>query len=75
MNKYKTQFMMTGMTCALTDKNRNFEFHDNTNTRTVEKSINNSSPLETFGKSLAGNSPITKTMYGVPFSRENESKL
>ena len=75
VTKYKTQFMMTGMTCALTDKNRNIEFNDKTNTKTVEKSVNNSSPLETFGKSIAGNSPITRTMYGVPFVRENDSRL
>ena len=66
--------MMTGMTCKLTDKSQ-MEFHDKTNTKTVEKSINNSSPLGAFSKSIVGNSPITRTIYGVPFIRENDSGL
>ena len=73
-NKYKTQFMMTGMTCTLTDKSK-MEFHDKTNTKTVEKSMNNSSPLGALSKSIVGNSPITRTMYGIPFIRENDSGL
>ena len=66
--------MMTGMTCTLTDKSK-MEFHDKTNTKTVEKSMNNSSPLGALSKSIVGNSPITRTMYGIPFIRENDSGL
>ena len=68
---------MTGMTCTFTDKTKTMELNDKTNTKTAEKSVitGNSSPLGVLSKSNVGNSPITRTMYGVPFIRENDSGL
>ena len=68
---------MTGMTCTFTDKNKTMDLNDKTNTKTAEKSVvtGNSSPLGVLNKSSVGNSPITRTMYGAPFIRENDSGL
>ena len=70
----KAAFMMTGMTCTITENNKDLDMFDKT-IKTAERSRDQDSALGAFNKSITGVSPVNKTIYGVQFFGDNDSQL